>query len=138
MYNLNKFLVIISVVAFIAGPITVSAATAPTWGAAYGYSILGGTTVTNTGPSTASGFVGVSPNSSIVDGAGGLISAGEHKNDASAIDAQTNATAVYNSLNQDCTSGPVGPTDLKGAVLTPGVYCYSSSAQISSGGVLHL
>ena len=33
---------------------------------------------------------------------------------------------------ETCDSGPSGPTDLAGKTLAPGVYCYSSSVQISN------
>lgn len=138
MQNLNKFLVTLLIICSIfglAGPIVAAAATAPTWVGAYGYSILGGAAITNTGATTVTGDVGVSPGSSI---GGGITGGTQHSNDGSAITAQTDATNVFNSLNQTCDHGPVGPTDLAGAVLTPGVYCYSSSVQISVGGVLHL
>ena len=111
------------------------AATSPTLVGAKNYSILGGSAITNTGASSATGDVGVSPGTSI---GGGITGGTQHSNDASAIAAQTDATNAYTSLGQTCDFGPVGPTDLAGAVLTPGVYCYSSSVQISVGGVLHL
>ena len=137
MQNFSKFLVISCIVllAIVVTPCVVSAATAPTFVGASGYSILGGAAITNTGATTVTGAVGVSPGSSID---GGITGGTQHSNDGSAIAAQADATAVYNSLNQTCDHGPVGPTDLAGAVLTPGVYCYSSSAQISVGGTLHL
>jgi uncharacterized repeat protein (TIGR01451 family) len=62
-----------------------------------------------------------------------------HAADASAANAQVIATSAYNDLAaQSCNSGPLGVTDLAGVTLTPGVYCYSSSLAIASGGVLQL
>jgi len=101
------------------------------------YSILGGAAITNTGSTSTTGAVGVSPGTSI--GGGITAGGGTHSNDVSATAAQTDATNLYTSLNnQTCDFSPVGPTDLAGATLVPGVYCYSSSVQISVGGVLTL
>jgi uncharacterized repeat protein (TIGR01451 family) len=112
---------------------------APSLGSAQSYTVLAGSTVTNTGSSVVTGDLGVSP-------AGGgaptgfppglLVGGSIHTNDASAIAAQASLTAAYLSLgSQPCTQDLTGQ-DLGGKVLTAGVYCYSSSAQLT--GVLTL
>jgi hypothetical protein len=68
----NLMILIILVICFsVAGPsLDVSArplaATSPTLGAVASYSVLAGTTVTNTGPTTMPGDLGVSPGAAVV------------------------------------------------------------------------
>jgi len=121
-----------------------AAATMPTLGTTSTYAALGASTITSSGSTVLNGDLGLKPGTSvtgftfsIIPGAG-IVNGNVHINDAAAIQAQTDATSAYNGLNQSCDFGPVGPTDLAGQVLTPGVHCYSSSVQISVGGVLHL
>ena len=115
------------------------AATAPPLGVASGYAVLGATTVTNTGATTINGDLGLSPGTSITGFPPGIVIGTTHQADTIAANAQSAATAAYNDLTgQACNVGPLGVTDLAGAVLAPGVYCYSSSLAISTGGVLTL
>jgi uncharacterized repeat protein (TIGR01451 family) len=94
--------------------------------------VLGATTVTNVGTSVISGDLGNSPGVSITGFPPGIVNGTIHANDATAAQAQIDATAAYNALvAQACTSGPLGATDLAGATLIPGVYCYSSTVQNS-------
>jgi hypothetical protein len=59
-----------------------------------------------------------------------------HAADATAADAQNSLTSAYNSLtSQACTQDLTGQ-DLGGKTLLPGVYCFSSSAQLT--GILTL
>jgi uncharacterized repeat protein (TIGR01451 family) len=113
------------------------AATAPTLGAASNFAVLGSSTVTNTGTTIITGDVGVSPGT--IAGTPMSVSGTVHAADASAANAQLIATSAYNDLTgQSCNFGPFDVTDLAGVTLTPGVYCYSSSLSIASGGVLRL
>ena len=117
------------------------AATAPPLGAAASFAVLGASTVTNTGPTVLNGDLGISPgNASSVTGfPPGSFTGTLHAADALAGQAQIDATAAYNNLaGQVCDFGPFGPTDLAGQTLVPGVYCFSSSVQISVGGILTL
>jgi hypothetical protein len=56
-----------------------------------------------------------------------------HSADAVAQQAQTDVTAAYNNLaGQACSPGNVlTGIDLGGLTLTPGVYCFSTSAQLT-------
>lgn len=113
------------------------AATAPPLGAASSFAVLGATTVSNIGASTINGDLGDSPGVTITGFPPGIVTGIIHANDATAIQAQTDATTAYNALvAQPCTSGPLGATDLAGQTLIPGVYCYSSTLQNS--GILTL
>src|SRR5579859_3476085 len=105
-------------------------AVSPSLGAAGAFSILGGTTVTNTGPTNASGAVGVSPGSAITGFPPGMAGGGTHSNDSSAISAQGANTAAFTALDQGCTTTYPGVKDLGGLTLGPGVYC-ASAFQVS-------
>ncbi|MDD2776804.1 MAG: ice-binding family protein [Gallionella sp.] len=111
---------------------TAMAATAPALGAAGGFAVLGATTVSNVGGSLISGDLGNSPGITITGFPPGVVNGTIRANDATAAQAQIDATAAYNALvAQACTSGPLGATDLAGATLIPGIYCYSSTLQNS-------
>lgn len=74
-----------------------SAATAIDLGTATSYAVLGGTTVTNTGPSVITGDLGVSPGSAGTGFPPGIVVAGTiHAADASTSFAQEDLTTAYN------------------------------------------
>jgi len=111
------------------------AATAPPLGVASSFAVLGGATVTNTGTTIINGDMGVSPGT--ITGSAMTVSGTTHPADVTAANAQIDATAAYTNLTgQGCNFGPLGATDLAGATLVPGVYCYSSTLQNS--GILTL
>ena len=107
-------------------------ATAPPLGTAQSFAVLGGSSITNTGPTHILGDMGLSPGTSITGFPPGIVvpPGTIHATDAVALTAQSDATTAYNALaGQACDFGPFGPTDLTGQTLAPGVYCYSSSVQ---------
>jgi hypothetical protein len=114
-------------------------AKAQSLGSAENFAVLGASTVTNTGTSTISGSVGVSPGSAITGFPPGIIiNGGLHAADATATQAHADFAGAYTAF-----AGLVSPPannlsgiDLGGQILTPGVYHYDSSA--SSGGILTL
>jgi Ice-binding-like len=109
------------------------AQTAPALGSAQSYAVLGGSTVTNTGPSVITGDLGVSPGTAVTGFfPPGIVTGGTiHAADAPALAAQNSLTTAYNSAaGQACTQDLTGQ-DLGGKVLTPGVYCFSSSAGLT-------
>jgi hypothetical protein len=118
--------------ALMCGASPASAQTAPSLGAAQSYAVLGGSTVTNTGATVVTGDLGVSPGSAVTGFPPGLVTSGTiHAADANAAAAQVAVTAAYNSLaSQGCTQDLTGQ-DLGGLTLTPGVYCFSTSAQLT-------
>jgi hypothetical protein len=107
-------------------------------GTAQNFGVLGGSTVTNTGATTVNGNVGVSPGSSVTGFPPGTISGGAiHSNDAVAMQAQNDLTTAYNNIAATpCTVDLTGQ-DLGGLTLTPGVYCFSSTAQLTGALVLN-
>jgi subtilisin family serine protease len=108
------------------------AQTAPSLGSAQRFAVLAGSTITNTGSSVITGDLGVSPGSAVTGFPPGLVVSGTiHGADAAALAAQDSVTTAYNSLvGQACTKDLTGQ-DLGGQTLTAGVYCFSSSAQLT-------
>ena len=109
-----------------------SSITAVSLGTAQSFAVLGGSTVTNTGPSTVAGNLGLSPGLAVVGFPPGLVVGGTiHAGDAVALQAQNDATTAYNTLAKEpCTQDLTGK-DLGGMTLTKGVYCFSTSAQLT-------
>lgn len=101
-------------------------------GSAQNFGVLAGSTVTNTGATTVNGSVGVSPGSAVVGFPPGVVVGGAiHSNDAVAMQAQNDLTTAYNNIaSTPCTVDLTGQ-DLGGLTLTPGVYCFSTSAQLT-------
>lgn len=100
-------------------------------GDAEGFAVLGGTTVTNTGPTSLFGDLGVSPGTAITGFPPGTYSGTIHLNDAMAIQAQADALTAYNILAGMPVTQFLTGQDLGGLVLTPGVYQFASSAQLT-------
>jgi hypothetical protein len=101
-------------------------------GTAQNFAVLGGSTVTNTGATVVSGDVGVSPGSAVTGFPPGFVFLGSiHAADSVAAQAQSDLTTAYNTAaGTPCTTDLTGQ-DLGGMVLTPGVYCFATSAQLT-------
>ena len=127
--------VALAVLLFAVGPATdAGAQTAPGLGAASRYAVLGGQTVTNTGPTTIGGDVGVSPGTAVTGFPPAIVTGGTiHSADANALQAQSDVTGAYDDLaGQACTQSFTGTAvEMGGQTLTKGVYCFSSSAQLT-------
>jgi hypothetical protein len=105
--------------------------TKPLLGTAGSFAVLGGSAVTNTGHSIINGDLGVSPGKAITGFPPGLVHGAVHKADAVAMIAQDDVTTAYNTaFGQKCDHQMTG-TDLGSHSLKPGVYCFSSSAQLT-------
>jgi len=96
------------------------------------FGVLGGSTVTNTGSTIVNGNLGVSPGSAATGFPPGVVVGGTvHSNDATAIQAQNELTTAYNTVaGTPCTVDLTGQ-NLGGLTLTPGTYCFTSSAQLT-------
>ncbi len=101
-------------------------------GAAESFAVLGGSTVTNTGSSVIVGDVGVSPGTAVTGFPPGLVTGGMiHMGDAVALQAQTDLTTAYNVLAGEPFQADLTGQDLGGKTLTPNVYHFSTSAQLT-------
>ena len=112
------------------------AQSAPPLGSAQSFAVLGASTVTNAGPTVITGDLGVSPGTAITGFPPGTVTEGTiHAGDAAATAAQAAAhTAYANLVAQPCGTNLTGKTlgTSPGAVaLSPGVYCFNSSAQLT-------
>ena len=92
---------------------------------------LGGSTVTNSGPSNVTGDIGVWAGTSITGFPPGTLTGTEYMDDAVAMTAQGDLTTAYNYAAA-APGGAVLPADIGGETLVPGVY-KTTSAQPSLG-----
>jgi hypothetical protein len=98
-------------------------------GTANNYAVLAGSTITSTGPTVITGGLGLTPGSAVT-GSPVVIGSYDVDNPA-AVTAQNDLTTAYTTAaglpsNQNLTG-----QDLGGLTLTPGVYTFSSSAQLT-------
>jgi hypothetical protein len=106
-------------------------------GTAGSFAVLAGTTVTNTGPSTISGNLGVSPGTAVTGFPPGIVTDGTiHSADGVAAGAQSDLTTAYNDAAGRSPTASVPGFIGAGQTLTPGVYKASSSLDV--GGSLTL
>ncbi|MCR2763558.1 ice-binding family protein [Microbacterium sp. zg.B48] len=112
-------------------PSAYAAATPIDLGTADSYVVLGGASVTNTGPSTLDGDLGVHPGTAISGFPPGLVTGGTtHSADAHAAQAKVDLVTAYNSA----VAQPLGETisaDLGGRTLLEGVYTSGSSMALT-------
>src|ERR1700722_4480696 len=106
-------------------------------GTAGSFAVLAGTTVTNTGPSTISGDLRVSPGTAVPGFPPGTVSNGTiHSADGVAAGAQSDLTTGYNDAAGRSPTANVPAFIGAGQTLAPGVYKASSSLDV--GGSLTL
>nr|ALG05170.1 ice-binding protein [bacterium] len=102
-------------------------------GSAATFGVLAGSTVTNTGSTIITGNLGVSPGSAITGFPPGVVVPPGviHAADAVAAQAQADLTTAYNAAASTPTTVDLTGVNLGGLTLTPGVYGFSSSAQLT-------
>jgi len=102
-------------------------------GSAGAFGVLAGSAVTNSGASVVSGNLGVSPGSSITGFPPGVVTPPGtiHAADSVAAQAQVDLTSAYNAILSTPALVDLSGTDLGGLTLTPGVYGFVSSAQLT-------
>jgi hypothetical protein len=95
--------------------------------------VLGGSTVTNTGPSVLNGGLGLSPGTSLTGFNEAVVNGAIHENDAVAAQAQSDLTTAYNvAAGQPISPGnDLTGIDLGNQKLTAGAYGFSTSAQLT-------
>ena len=119
-----------------ARPASLAAPSAPSLGAAQVFAILAASTVTNTGDTTVTGDLGVSPGTEITGFPPGIVNGTIHSADAAAAQAQDAVAAAYANLAGQACDEDLSGQNLGGRTLGPGVYCFSSSAQLTGALVL--
>lgn len=128
----RKAFILLTMAAF--GTLPLDAKAAIVLGTAGNFAVLAGTTVTNTGNTVVNGGnVGVSPGTAITGFPPGTITAPYTTDtaDAVAAQAQKDLTTAYNVAAGLAPTQVLTGTDLGGLTLTPGVYFFSSSAQLT-------
>jgi hypothetical protein len=127
---------LLAVVVALAAPTHAEAAQPPVGlGTAAAFVVLGGATVTNTGPSVLSGDLGVSPGTAISGFPPGTVLGTRYAADAVAGQAQADLTLAYNDAAGRTPATSVS-ANLGGRTLTSGVY--RSASALGLTGVLTL
>ncbi len=105
--------------------------TQPSLGTAGNFAVLGASTVTNTGSTVVTGDLGVSPGTAVTGFPPGNVTGTIHAADAVAQQAHDDAAVAYDDAAGQTCDGNLTGQDLGDKTLTPGVYCFSSSAQLT-------
>lgn len=100
-------------------------------GTAGSFAVLGGQTVTNTGPSVINGDLGVSPGSAVTGFPPGDVNGTIHAADAVAAQAKADLTVAYNDAAGRAPDLNLTGQDLGGQTLMAGVYKYDTTAQLT-------
>src|ERR1700674_5485887 len=134
MNKIQRPVIALSIVvsAFVLGawPMAALAATQPRLGTATSFAVLAGSGITNTGPTVISGGLGLFPGTAVTGYPPGHATV-THKADAVALGAKNSLVTAYNDLASWATTRSMTGQDLGGKTLTPGVYTFSSSAQLT-------
>jgi hypothetical protein len=112
-------------------PVSASHAQGPSLGTAASFTVLAGSTITNTGTSVINGNIGVSPGSAIVGFPPGIVNGAIYAADGVSIQAQLDDTTAYNSIAGMPISTNLSGQNLGGETLIAGVYGFNTSAQLT-------
>jgi len=100
-------------------------------GSAGSFGVLGGSAVTNTGNTVIDGDLGVYPGTSITGFPPGIVNGTIYDGGAVAMQAQADALTAFNYFQGLSSKENLSGQNLGGLELTPGVYTYNSSAQLT-------
>jgi Ice-binding-like/PEP-CTERM motif len=103
-------------------------------GTAGSYAVLAGSTVTNTGPTVLNGDLGLSPGTSVTGffpQGPGIVNGTINVANGAAEQAQDDLTTAYKQAKGLSRTATLTGKDLGGRVLTPGVYFFATSAQLT-------
>jgi hypothetical protein len=138
--SITKSVLVIVALLFAASSRPAIAQTVPPLGAAQSFAALGGTAITATGSAVISGNIGVSPGTAVTGFPPAVVQNGQIYTGAASLAAPAQASALdaYNNLKgQACPAA----NNLSGKILggtpgfltlTPGVYCFDTSAQLNA------
>jgi hypothetical protein len=102
-------------------------------GSSANFAVVAGSTVTNTGPTTVRGDLGVSPGSEVIGFPPGNVVGTKHVTDTAAAGAIADLTIAYNDA-AGRTLCPVSVAgNLGGQTLAPGLYKSTSGLEVTSG-----
>jgi hypothetical protein len=102
-------------------------------GAAANFVVLAGSTVTNTGPTSVTGDLGVSPGTAVTGFPPGTLIGAQHAGDPTAAQGVADLTTAYNDAAGRTLCPVIVAGNLGGQTLPPGLYKSTSSLEISSG-----
>ncbi len=109
-----------------------SAAQAPVGlGTAAPFAVLAGSGITNTGATVITGDVGLSPSASVTGFSTVVLNGAEYVADPTAVQAQVDLATAYNTAASAPSTSNLTGQDLGNQKLSPGVYTFSSSAQLT-------
>ena len=105
----------------------------PALGAAGGFVVLAGSTVTSTGATALTGDLGVSPGSAVTGFPPGILTGTKHAANPTSAAAMAALTIAYNDAAGRTLAPVTVAGNLGGQTLPPGLYKSTSSLAISSG-----
>lgn len=112
-------------------PASAAGATMPRLGTALNFTTLAGSTVTNTGPSVITGNLGLAPGSAVTGFPPGRVTAVKDIANAVAVNAKRDLVTAYTDAATASVTSDLTGKNLGGRELTPGVYKFDSSAQLT-------
>ncbi len=134
MRRMFLFLFVITIIAWLLHPPAVSASLLNDL--PQSFAVLGSSTVTSVGSTTIHGDLGLYPGTSVTGFPPGVVIGTIHVTDAVAEQMRTASFSAYNALAGRPVTVVLTGQDLGGLTLTPGVYKFDTSAQLT--GILTL
>jgi hypothetical protein len=114
-----------------ASPSSALAATSPRLETALNFTVLAGSTITNTGATVVTGELGLHPGTSLTGFPPGVVTGAKHLTDGTALQAKNDLVIAYTDAANSPSTANLTGENLGGKDLNPGVYRFSSSAQLT-------